>query len=203
MKIICIGRNYLSHIREFKNKIPEKPVFFLKPETALLLKKQPFFYPDFSSDIHYELELVLKICKLGKNISARFAHKYYNEIATGIDFTARDIQQECIEKGLPWEISKSFDGAAAVGNFVNKDVLLKNEGISFSLKLNDNVVQVGNSLDMVFPFDHIVSYVSQFFTLKIGDLIFTGTPSGVGPVKVNDVLESYLENEKNLKVLIK
>jgi len=203
MKIICIGRNYVAHVKEFNSPMPEKPVFFLKPETAIILNKQPFFYPDFSKNIHYEIELVLKICKLGKNIQEKFASTYYDEIALGIDFTARDIQNECVKKGLPWEISKAFDGSAAIGKFINKNDLEPLSNIDFYLTKNGSIVQQSKASDMIFNFDHLISYVSQFFTLKIGDLIFTGTPSGVGPVEINDELEGYMNGEKNFKLLIK
>jgi len=203
MKFICIGRNYIDHVKEFNSSIPTEPVFFFKPETALLLKRQPFFMPDFSQNIHYELELILKICKVGKNIQEKFAPAYYNEIGVGIDFTARDIQGNCIKNGLPWEISKAFDGSAVVGVCFEKKSFDDINNIDFSLKLNDNIVQKGNSKDMIFNFDKLISYVSQFVTLKMGDIIFTGTPSGVGPVKINDVLEGYIGKEKSFKILVK
>ena len=203
MKFICIGRNYLDHVREFNSPIPQEPVFFFKPETALLLKRQPFFLPDFSQNVHYEVELLVKICKVGKNIQERFAHTYYNEIGLGIDFTARDIQNKCIEKGLPWEISKGFDGAAVVGQFFPKEKFSNLKDIDFALKQNGTIVQKGNSADMIFGFDALISYVSKFVTFKMGDIIFTGTPSGVGPVKINDILEGFLAGEKAFKILVK
>jgi len=203
MKFICIGRNYLDHIKEFNSEIPTVPVFFIKPETALLLKRQPFFIPEFSQNIHYEVELIIKICKVGKNIQEKFAHTYYNEIGVGIDFTARDLQSHCIKNGLPWEISKGFDGSAVVGTMFPKDKFKDLNNIDFSLKLNDTIVQKGNSGNMVFGFNKLISYVSQFVTLKMGDILFTGTPSGVGPVKINDVLEGFITQEKSFKIIVK
>jgi len=203
MKFICIGRNYLDHVKEFNSPVPQEPVFFFKPESALLLKRQPFFVPDFSQNVHYEVELLVKICKVGKNIQERFAHTYYNEIGLGIDFTARDIQSKCIVKGLPWEISKAFDGSAVVGHFFPKEKFAGLRAIDFSLKQNGNIVQKGNSANMIFDFDKLISYVSKFVTLKMGDIIFTGTPSGVGPVKINDILEGFIAGEKAFKILVK
>jgi acylpyruvate hydrolase len=194
MKIICIGRNYVEHAKELMNPVPKKPVFFLKPDTALLIRNRPFFYPDFSTDIHYELELVLKICKNGKNIAEEFAPSYYNEIGLGIDFTARDLQQQAKEKGLPWEIAKAFDQSAAISEFVPLDGLTRPEKISFRLQLNGKTVQNGLSTDMIFHFNHLIAYVSKFMTLRAGDLLFTGTPEGVGPVKIGDKLEGFLED---------
>ena len=203
MKIICIGRNYLNHVKELNNQISKEPLFFLKPDTAIQPKGHPFFIPDFSDNIHYELELVLKISKNGKNIDERFSHKYYNEIGIGIDFTARDIQEECKKNGHPWEKAKGFDGSAQVSRkFINKDSLDLNN-ISFKLELNQEVVQIGNSKDMIYSFDYIISYISKFYTLRAGDLIFTGTPSGVGQVKIGDKLEGYIDEEKMLTVNIK
>lgn len=202
MKIICIGRNYVAHAKELNNPLPAQPIIFLKPETAIIQKRQPFFIPDFSDNIHYEVELVIKICKLGKNIQKKFAHTYYNELALGIDFTARDIQKKCIENGWPWEITKAFDGSAAIGHFVNKKQLPA-VNIPFTLHKNGTLVQEGNSKNMIFDFDHLISYISQYFTLKIGDFIFTGTPAGVGKLSKNDILEAYLDGEKNLSILIK
>jgi len=203
MKFICIGRNYIDHIKEFNSAIPEKPVFFFKPETALLLKRQPFFLPDFSKNVHYEVEILIKICKLGKNISLKYAHTYYEEIGLGIDFTARDVQANCIKNGLPWEISKAFDGSAVVGNFYPKTSFENIKNIDFSLQLNGKTVQTGNSGNMVFGFDEIISYVSGFVTLKMGDIIFTGTPSGVGAVTYNDVLEGLISGQKAFKINVK
>ncbi len=203
MKIICIGRNYVEHANELNNPLPDEPVFFLKPETAIIKAGLPFFYPDFSNDIHYEVELVLRICKLGKNIQTKFAHKYYNEIGIGIDFTARDLQNKCKEKGLPWEISKAFDSSAPVGEFINKKEFKDIQNINFSLDINNKTVQKGNSNLMIFSFDEIISYISKFVTLKIGDLIFTGTPAGVGSVTKDDKLEAFIEHKKLLTVIIK
>ncbi len=203
MKIICIGRNYIEHAKELKNKIPEEPLFFLKPETAIQPKGHPFFIPDFSQIIHYEVELVIKIDRIGKHIQEQFAHKYYSKIGLGIDFTARDIQEECKKQGLPWEKAKGFDGSAQISrNFINKEDL-DIHNIYFSLNHNGNEVQKGNSKDMIFSFDKIISYVSQFYTLKIGDLIYTGTPSGVGQVKIGDKLNGFINNKEVLKVLVK
>ena len=203
MKIICIGRNYFKHIQELENDVPLKPLFFLKPETAIQPKGHPFFIPDFSNEIHYEVELVIKIKKTGKHIEKKFAHKYFEEIGLGIDFTARDIQENCKDKGLPWEIAKGFDGSAQISNkFIKKDMFL-NKNISFCLKKNNEIVQVGNSKEMIFSFEEIISYVSKFFTLKIGDLIYTGTPSGVGKVEKGDILNGFIEKEKILNVIVK
>jgi len=203
MKIICIGRNYIDHANELENKIPKEPLFFLKPDTAIQPKGHPFFIPDFSNNIHYEIELVLKICKNGKNIDEKFAHKYYQEIGLGIDFTARDIQEECKKLGLPWEKAKGFDGSAQISNtFIDKNELNLKE-INFKLKLNNKIVQNGNSKDMIFNFDYIVSFISRFYTLRTGDLIYTGTPSGVGKIKNGDRLIGYIENTKKLTVDIK
>ena len=203
MKIICIGRNYINHVKELGNTIPSDPLFFLKPNTAIQPKGHPFFIPFFSNDIHYEVELVIKISKAGKHIEERFAHKYYSQIGLGIDFTARDIQQECKLKGLPWEKAKAFDGSAQISRiFIDKSALdLYN--ISFSLVKNSEQVQIGNSMNMCFNFDAIIAYISQFFTLKIGDLIYTGTPEGVGPVKAGDILKGFIGKEEMIKVLVK
>ena len=203
MKIICIGRNYAEHAKEMNAAVPTEPVFFLKPDTALIRDNQPFYYPDFSKEIHYETELVLKICKAGKNIEPEFAHKYYDEIGIGIDFTARDIQAKCKEKGLPWEKAKAFDGSAPLGMFVNKSKFKEVANINFHLTINGNTVQKGNTGDLLFSFDTVISYISKFITLKTGDLIFTGTPEGVGPVQIGDKLEAYIENEKLLNFEIK
>lgn len=203
MKIICIGRNYPAHAKELNNPVPKEPVVFLKPDTALLPKSMPFFYPSFSKDIHYEAELVVKIDRVGKNISQKFAHKYYSELSVGIDFTARDLQQECKEKGLPWERAKAFDGSAPVGRFLGKDKFQTLSDLNFSLKINGELKQQGNTGNMLFSIDAIIAYVSQFFTLKIGDLIFTGTPEGVGPIAINDSFEAFLEGEKVLDLKIK
>ncbi|MEN8224633.1 MAG: fumarylacetoacetate hydrolase family protein [Bacteroidota bacterium] len=204
MKIICIGRNYIDHAKELNNPVPEKPVFFLKPDTALLRRNKPFYYPDFSEDIHYECELVVKINKLGKNIQKKFAHTYYDEIGVGIDFTARDLQSHSKKKGLPWEIAKAFDASAPLSmDFIRKDEFQALNNISFHLDKNGERVQDGNSSDMIFDFDELIVYLSKFFTLKTGDLIFTGTPAGVGPVKIGDKLEAYIGDRLMLKCHIK
>ena len=203
MKIICIGRNYLDHAKELGNKIPTSPLFFLKPDTAIQPKGHPFFIPDFSNNIHFEVELVIKISKNGKNIDEKFAHKYYNEIGIGIDFTARDIQEECKKNGLPWERAKGFDGSAQISNeFINKELLILND-INFSLSLNNSIMQTGNSKNMIFSFDQIISYISKYYTLRAGDLIYTGTPSGVGKVERGDSLSCFLNSNEVLKVNVK
>ncbi|MEZ7939136.1 MAG: fumarylacetoacetate hydrolase family protein [Schleiferiaceae bacterium] len=197
MKIICIGRNYAKHAEELNNPIPQEPVVFLKPDTAVLLKKHPFFIPEHSNNIHHEIELVVKINRLGKHIETRFAHKYYSEIALGIDFTARDVQDDCKKKGLPWEKAKAFDGSAAVSNFFSLESLKKEiNNIDFYLDINGKKVQEGNTKQMLFSVDQLISHVSKYFTLKTGDLIFTGTPAGVGPVQREDLLELYLEGKR-------
>lgn len=203
MKIIAVGRNYIDHAKELNNPVPTEPVIFLMPETALIRKNQAFFYPDFSNDVHYEVELVIKINKLGKNIAKKFAHRYYEEIGIGIDFTARDLQTKLKAKGLPWEKSKSFDGAAPLGEFVALSRFDNINNINFSLEKNGEVVQVGNSKDMIFSVDTIIAYISQFFTLKIGDLIYTGTPVGVGPVVIGDKLVAKIEEEELLSTWVK
>ncbi len=203
MKIIAIGRNYIEHAKELNNPVPAEPVIFLMPETALIRNNKPFFYPDFSTDVHYEVELVIKIDKLGKNIAEKFAHRYYNEIGIGIDFTARDLQAILKNKGLPWEKAKAFDGAAPLGNFISKQELSNISNISFSLEKNGETVQQGNSKDMIFSFDSIIESVSKYFTLKIGDLIYTGTPAGVGPVNIGDNLVAKIEGKELLKVQIR
>ena len=203
MKIICVGRNYLDHAKELGNKIPTSPLFFLKPDTAIQPKGHPFFIPDFSNNIHFEVELVVKISKNGKNIDEKFAHKYYNEIGIGIDFTARDIQEECKKNGLPWERAKGFDGSAQISNeFINKELLILND-INFSLSLNNSIMQTGNSKNMIFSFDQIISYISKYYTLRAGDLIYTGTPSGVGKVERGDSLSCFINSNEMLKVNIK
>ena len=201
MKIICIGRNYAEHAKELKNEIPTEPVFFMKPDTALL-KDADFYMPDFTRDLHHEIELVIKISKAGKHIEEQFAHKYYTEVGLGIDFTARDLQTKAKEKGLPWEKAKAFDNSAPVGKFINKEKL-KLENINFELKINGQSRQIGNSKDLIFSFDKIISYVSKFVTLKVGDLIYTGTPEGVGQVHIGDKLEGFLEGESFLKFEVK
>lgn len=203
MKIICIGLNYKSHIQELKCETPEQPLFFLKPETSMILRNRPFFLPDFSNDIHYEVELLVKINKVGKFIQKRFAHTYYDEIGLGIDLTARDIQQEAMAKGLPWELSKAFDGSAIIGNFLPKSQFPNLQNINFHLQKNEQIVQKGNSADMLFEIDDIIAYVSQFITLKIGDIIFTGTPVGVGRIEINDRLQGFIEEQKMFDFRVK
>lgn len=203
MKLICIGRNYSNHIAELQNEKPTEPVVFLKPDTAILLKKQPFFIPDFSKNVQHEVEVLVKIKRVGKYIAPEFAHKYYDQIGLGIDFTARDLQQALKQKGLPWEKAKAFDGSAVIGKWVSKRQFENLNNMSFSLKKNDTIVQSGNTKDMLWNIDGIISYVSQFFTLKIGDIIFTGTPSGVGPVQANDSLSGYIENEEFFNIKVK
>jgi acylpyruvate hydrolase len=203
MKIICIGRNYTDHAEEMKSPIPKEPIFFMKPDTCLLRKNQPFFYPNFSSNIHYELEIVLKICRLGRNIGERYAHRYFDEIALGIDFTARDLQQQCQAQGLPWEISKAFDGAAPISKFLKIDEIGLINNIDFWLEKNGQEVQRGNTSKMIFNFDKIITYVSKFTTLKIGDLIYTGTPAGVGPVAIGDRLKGYLNGNLMLDFFVR
>jgi len=199
MKIICIGRNYKKHIEELDNENSSEIIFFLKPETAIPIKNQPFFIPDFSNEIHHEVEIVVKINRTGKFIQKIFSHKYYNDISVGIDFTARDIQNEIKKRGLPWEKSKSFDGSAPIGKFIQKDDL-KINNLDFILKVNGEIKQKGNSKNMIHSIDEIISYVSQYITLKKGDIIFTGTPSGVGKVKKNDILQAYLNGQKLLDI---
>lgn len=204
MKIICIGRNYVKHAKELNSEIPEEPVFFMKPDSALLPKKSPFYYPNFTKDLHYEIEIVVKINKLGKNIAPQFAHTYYDEIGLGIDFTARDIQKECKDKGLPWEKAKAFDFSAPVSQkFISKSKFKDVQDINFSLKKNNKIVQAGNTKDMLFSIDELIVFLSQFMTLKIGDLIFTGTPEGVGPVQIGDQLTGYIEGNAMIDIPIK
>jgi len=203
MKIICIGRNYVKHIEELQNERPAEPVVFMKPDSAVLLKQHPFVIPAFSSDIHHEVELLVKISKVGKYIDPKFAHQYYDEIGLGIDFTARDLQQQLKDKGLPWEKAKAFDGSAVIGEFRSKKLFSSLENINFELKNNGQTVQMGNSGLMLWNIDELIAHVSKFFTLKIGDVIFTGTPEGVAKVMPNDVLEGFLENEKVFRINIK
>jgi 2-keto-4-pentenoate hydratase/2-oxohepta-3-ene-1,7-dioic acid hydratase in catechol pathway len=202
MKIIAIGRNYAEHIKELQNERPDEPVVFLKPDTALLKDNAPFYYPDFSKDIHHEVEILLKISKEGKNIDPAFAHKYYEEIGIGIDFTARDLQQKCKTKGLPWEIAKAFNGSAPVSAFVPKAGYDLSD-LDFSLRINGEIRQQGNTKLMLFNFDTIIAYVSKFFTLKTGDIVFTGTPQGVGPVQVGDRLEAFIGDKPMLSFEVK
>jgi 2-keto-4-pentenoate hydratase/2-oxohepta-3-ene-1,7-dioic acid hydratase in catechol pathway len=203
MKIICIGLNYRKHAMEMGRSLPVEPVVFLKPDSSILKNNKPFFLPGFSSMIQYEVEVVIKISKLGKGISAKFAHRYYNEITLGIDITARDIQNRNSAAGLPWELSKCFDGAAPLGRFVPVSSVPDMNNIDFRLEINEKVVQQGNTSDMIFSINELIAYVSKFFTLKTGDLIFTGTPSGVGPLKKNDNLMAYLGEEPLLDLMIK
>jgi 2-keto-4-pentenoate hydratase/2-oxohepta-3-ene-1,7-dioic acid hydratase in catechol pathway len=203
MKIICIGRNYAKHIEELQNEKPKNPVIFLKPDSAILAKKQPFFIPPFSNDIHYEVEILVKINKVGKHINQKFAHTYYDEIGLGIDFTARDIQQECKEKGLPWEKAKAFDGSAVIGEFFPKESLGDLNNLNFKLQQNEKIVQDGNTNAMLWKIDELISYVSQFFTLKKGDVLFTGTPEGVGKVSENDVLTGTINGVESFKINVK
>ncbi|MDD3872521.1 MAG: fumarylacetoacetate hydrolase family protein [Bacteroidales bacterium] len=203
MKIIAIGRNYVDHARELNNPVPVEPVVFLKPETALVKGNKPFFLPDFSSEIHYEAEIVLKIGKVGKNIAEEFAYRYYDELTVGIDFTARDIQRQAKEKGLPWEKAKAFDHSAPVGRFIPISSLRDPKSFSFGLNINNIRVQSGRTDDMIFSFDQLVSYVSRFFTLQMGDLIFTGTPAGVGQVHRNDRLVADIEGTVLLDFVVK
>jgi len=203
MKIIAIGRNYVDHAKELNNAVPQKPVFFMKPETALLQKNRPFYYPEFSKEIHYEAEIVIKINKIGKYIEEQFANRYYDEIGIGIDFTARDLQQEQKEKGLPWEIAKAFDNSAPISPFVKLSNYKDIQDINFNLDINKQRVQTGNTKNMLFSVDKIIAYVSQFISLKIGDLIFTGTPAGVGKIKIGDKLEAAIEDQKLLSFEIK
>lgn len=196
MKIICVGRNYKNHVNELNNIVPTEPIIFLKPDTSIILKKQPFFIPDFSNDIHYEVEVIVKINRVGKYISKEFAHKYYDKIGLGIDFTARDIQQNQKKFGLPWEKAKAFDGSALIGKLVNKTSFDDINDINFSLMKNNELVQQGNTSQMLWDIDSIIAYVSSFFTLKIGDIIFTGTPAGVGAVKENDKLKGFINGDE-------
>ncbi len=203
MKIFCIGRNYRAHAEELGSEVPKEPVVFMKPETAIIRKNMVFFYPGFSNKIDYEVELVLKICKLGKHISEKYAHTYYDKIGIGIDFTARDLQEKCKAKGLPWEIAKAFDNSAAVSDLIDKNQFKNINDISFGLILNGKKVQEANTSQMIFSFDQIISHISRYFTLKIGDLIYTGTPAGVGEININDRLEAFIEDENFLNVKIK
>lgn len=203
MKIICVGRNYAAHASELNNPVPEEPVLFMKPDTAIPQARTPFYIPEFSGDVHHEVELVLKINKMGKNIDEKFASNYYSEIAVGIDFTARDLQNKLKEKGLPWEKAKAFDGSAPVSAFIKVEEFADKKNINFKLLKNKEVVQNGNTKEMIFNFDKLISYISKFFTLKKGDLIFTGTPSGVGKVNAGDKLEAFIEDKLMLKVNVR
>ncbi len=203
MKILCIGRNYTEHIKELNNEKPDEPVIFTKPDTALLKNNVPFYYPDFSNDIHHEVEILLKICKEGKYIAPKFAHKYYDAIGLGIDFTARDLQSKAKEKRLPWALAKGFNGSAPISEFLPLKDFSNLENINFSLKINGEVKQAGNTSLMLFRFDEIICYISKFITLKKGDIIFTGTPKGVGPIQKGDKLEGFIEDKKMLDFEIK
>lgn len=203
MKLICIGRNYTEHIKELENEKPTDPVVFLKPDTAILLKKQPFFIPEFSNDVHHEVEVLVKINRVGKYIDKKFAHKYYNEIGLGIDFTARDLQAQLKAKGLPWEKAKAFDGAAVIGDWLPKAEFKDLNNLDFSLKKNEIQVQQGNTSLMLWKIDEIIEYVSKYFTLKIGDIIFTGTPAGVGKVLTNDKLKGFIEDKQLFSITVK
>ena len=203
MKIIAIGRNYAEHAKELGNLVPDKTVFFMKPETALLKNNLPFYYPNFSKEIHYETEIVIQISKIGKNIAEEFANRYYDKIGIGFDFTARDLQRECKEKALPWEQAKAFDNSAAISKMIDINEYKNINNLNFSLKLNDKIVQKGNTSNMIFSFDKIIAYVSQFVSLKIGDLIYTGTPAGVGEVKIGDKLIASIEEKEMLMCEIK
>jgi 2-keto-4-pentenoate hydratase/2-oxohepta-3-ene-1,7-dioic acid hydratase in catechol pathway len=202
MKIICVGRNYVDHAKELNNPVPESPVIFLKPQTALLSGNKPFYHPDFSQNIHHEIEVVLKIKKNGKSVNQKFAQDYYDEIGLGIDFTARDLQDNLKAKGQPWELAKAFDNSAVIGNFVQKSEL-NLENISFNLRKNNTIVQQGETRDLIFNFDYLISYISNFFTLQMGDLIYTGTPAGVGKIEIGDQLIGSLEGRELFQCAIK
>ena len=203
MKIICVGRNYTDHIKELDNKKPKDPVLFLKPQTAIINKGQPFFIPSFSEEIHYELEVIIKINRLGRFIEKKFSYKYYDKIGLGIDFTARDLQLELKNKGLPWEKAKAFDGSCLIGDWKNKKDFNNIDNIDFRLTKNDEIVQNSNTSLMLWKVDELIEYISKFFTLKIGDIIFTGTPAGVGKVKLNDKLKGYMNDDELLSINIK
>lgn len=203
MKIICIGRNYVAHAKELNNEVPTSPVFFMKPDSALVISNRPFFYPEFSKDVHHELEVVIKISRLGRSIEEKFAGRYFNEVGLGVDFTARDLQAQQKKKGLPWEIAKGFDYSAPISEFFPVEKYKDLHNLSFRLDVNGKTVQDGSTSLMIFSFEKIISYVSRFMTLKTGDLIFTGTPAGVGPVAIDDRLEAYLEGEKVMDFPVK
>jgi 2-keto-4-pentenoate hydratase/2-oxohepta-3-ene-1,7-dioic acid hydratase in catechol pathway len=203
MKIICVGRNYVEHIEELNNTVPKDPVLFLKPDTSILLKKQPFFIPEFSNNVHHEVEVLVKINRIGKHIDRKFAHKYYDEIGLGIDFTARDLQSKLKEKGLPWEKAKAFDGAAVIGKFLPKSHFKDVDDINFRLEKNGKAQQIGNTSLMLWKIDTLIEYISKYFTLKIGDVIFTGTPSGVGKVNSNDNLKGFVEENELFSIKVK
>jgi 2-keto-4-pentenoate hydratase/2-oxohepta-3-ene-1,7-dioic acid hydratase in catechol pathway len=203
MKIICVGRNYTDHIKELENNKPKEPVLFLKPDSSIILNNKPFFIPDFSKNIHYELELIIKISRLGKHIQEKFSHKYYDFIGLGIDFTARDLQSDLKNKGLPWEKSKAFDGSCFISKWINKSEFNDVNNLNFKLNKNGKTVQKTNSKLMLWKIDELISYISTFFTLKIGDVIFTGTPAGVGKVSIGDNLEGFIEDNKIFNLNIK
>ncbi len=203
MKFICIGRNYAAHAAELQHAIPEQPVFFLKPDSAITRCNRPFFLPDFSQEVHYETEIIVRINRLGKCIPEKFAHRYYQEIGLGVDFTARDLQRECVRNGEPWEVAKAFDGSAVVGGFLNKENLPAPDNLHFHLLLNGEKVQEGFSHDMIFSIDQLIAYVSRFITLRTGDILFTGTPVGVGPVHINDHLQGFLEEQELFNFFVK
>lgn len=203
MKIICIGRNYAMHAQELNNPVPKEPVMFMKPDSALLQSQKPFFIPDFTKDVHHELEIVVKINRLGKHIKKKFAHKYYNSITVGIDFTARDVQKDLKSRGLPWEIAKAFDGSAPIGKFIPVDQFEDLQNLNFKLEKNGTPVQIGNTKDMLFDIDTLIEHISKYFTLKIGDLIYTGTPAGVGTVQIGDQLVASIEGQELLKTSVK
>ena len=203
MKIICVGRNYVEHIKELNNEQPEDPVIFMKPETAIPLKNEPFFYPEFSNDVHYEVEILVKINRVGKNIDEKFAHKYYDEIGVGIDFTARDVQSKLKAKGLPWELAKGFNGSAPISGFVPKTDFPDLQNLNFRLDVNGETRQQGNTSLMLFKIDYLISFVSRYFLLQQGDILFTGTPKGVGPVKIGDQLTAYIEDKPMLTFDVK
>ncbi len=198
MKIFCIGRNYINHAKELKNPVPKQPLIFMKPPSALLVNHKPLYYPKFTEDLHYEAEIVLKISKNGRHVQPEFAHKYYNQVAFGIDFTARDLQSKLKAKGHPWEIAKGFDGSAGLSQFINIENLKNKENIEFHLTNNGKTVQKGETKDLIFDFDYLITYISQYFKLQQGDIIYTGTPAGVGPVKIGDVLEGFIEEKHML-----
>lgn len=203
MKIIAIGRNYIDHAKELNNPVPESPVIFMKPDTAILKDNKDFYFPEFSSDIHYECEVVFRICNEGKHVSAKFAHKYYDAVGLGIDFTARDIQSKHKEKGLPWELAKAFDNSAVISKLMSKEEFENLSDINFSLQKNGSAVQVGNTKDMIFDIDSLIVYISKFITLRKGDLIYTGTPAGVGPIAIGDKLEGYIDDKLMFTTQIK
>lgn len=203
MKIFCIGRNYVDHAKELNNPVPAEPLIFMKPPTALVVNNKPFFYPDFTSDLHHEGEIVLRVCKNGRSVQPEFARRYYDAVAFGIDFTARDVQERLKQKGQPWEIAKGFDGSAPLGKWLPLEELPDPQNIHFQLKKNGQLVQDGNTRDLIFPFDTLIVHISRYFTLQKGDMIFTGTPAGVGPVQIGDVLEGFIEDQPMIRCAVK